>query len=352
MSNRFLEEICEQPEALRRCAENFASVSSELEQLVSDVASGCFRQVILTGMGSSCYSCYPLWLTLNSAGIPTGLWEASELLHYAPESLSGDTLLIVVSQSGESIEIQKLTQLEHQAGASVSITNGLTNTAARWSQLALDTGAGAEATVSTKTYVTGLAVQYLLGARLLGKNSLTAVERILRTSELVAHFLTRGSAQLEAAVEFLRPHETLAFLGRGPSLASALTATLITQESSKLFCLGSSAAQFRHGPIELAREGFRAVIFSGGDTTFRLNLRLAQEIGECGGRSVVVLPEGFSLEEKELRGVFLLHIPAVEPELLPILEIVPVQLMTVAFAAARGFEPAVFERGHKVTMKE
>ncbi len=347
-----LDEIREQPAALQRCLGAFPKYSARLEALAEDVRRGRYGQVIFTGMGSSYYSGYPSRIALSESGIPASLWEASELLHYAPHALSEHTLLIAVSQSGESVEVRKLAQLPNQPGLSVTVTNGLENTAARWSDLPLNTFAGTESAVSTKTYVTGLAVLHLLGAQLAGQDGEAAVRELSAVGDAMARWLAEVGSRVEEAVEFLRPHRAMVFLGRGPSLATAYTSALVTQETSKMFCLGISSAQFRHGPLEMVREGFRAVVFTGNDASSHLNIRLASEIGAYGGKSLLIHPEDLPLGVQELPGVYPLAIPSAGPALLPLLEIVPVQLMLISLARARGFDPEVFEHGAKVTLTE
>jgi glucosamine--fructose-6-phosphate aminotransferase (isomerizing) len=351
MTNPFLAEILEQPEALRRCGDQFPADNTDLIRLRQQLEDRKFRHIILTGMGSSLYGCYPLWLTLSQQiSVPVTIWDTAELLHHAPETLRPDTVVIAVSQSGESIELVHLTQLELQPGLFISVTNGTGNTLARHADIALYTHAGAEATVSTKTYTVGMAALHLLGCALTGQNVGTAKNDLHQLADGIEQFLAGRDEKIEFMRAILGDSQALAYMGRGYSMATVNTAALITEESSKLFCMGLSAAQFRHGPIELARAGFRAVIFAGDDRTKTraLNVQLAHKIGGYGGRCLLIT----SKPAAQADGVEVLTIPDAAAPILPIAEIIPIQLLTIPLAAAGGFEAAAFERIGKITDSE
>jgi glucosamine--fructose-6-phosphate aminotransferase (isomerizing) len=276
------------------------------------------------------------------------MWDASELIHFAPDSLTPQTVLIAVSQSGESVELRELIRGANRPGIAIAITNGTDNSLAGWTDLTLDTHAGDEAAVSTKTYLTTLAVLHLLGAQLCGQRVENAKDNLNGVAADLDDFLSDWESKLEAMAKFLGTCEVLAYVGRGPSLASVMTGALITEESSKVFCMGLSAGQFRHGPLELVRPGLKSVMFAGSGPTSLLNTRLAQEIGNYGGKCLLITPARTDVSPN----LFELAIPKAEPSLLPILEIVPIQLLTIRLAQLRGFEPAAFDYATKVTRSE
>lgn len=350
MNSDYLGAILEQPDALHRAVDRYPSNDPDVVRLARNVRSNGYDRVILTGMGSSFYGFYPLWLWLNQRGIPATMWEASELIHYAPQVISERTLLICTSQSGESAEIRRLTLMGNRPGICVSVTNGTENTLARWSDLPLNTWAGPEASVSNKTYVTALAVLHLLGCQVTGEDVAGAQDKLHRVGSALAGFLGNWESDQGEMAGFLETCETLVFVARGPSVASAMTGALITAEASKVVCAGMSSAQFRHGPLELVREGFKAVVFAGNDDASALNERLAREIGAYGGRVLLVTPAPKAGVMPA--GVVQLPIPRADSAILPVLEIVPVQLLTIPLARARGYVPAVFQYGGKVTTEE
>jgi glucosamine--fructose-6-phosphate aminotransferase (isomerizing) len=350
MNSRYIDEIMEQPEALHRAIDNYTVSQRELMRLAGAIASNHFRNVILTGMGISYHSCYPLWLKFSQHAIAATWWDASELVHYAPDALAADTLLIVVSQSGESAELKRIIELDTRPGVVVSITNGLDNSVARWSDLSLNTDAGPETAVSTKTYVTGMALLHLLGLQLLGGDVETGKTKLYAVADCVAGFLDGWESSLQSPTEFLGPCDALAFLARGPSMASALAGALMAAEASRIFCAAFSSAQFRHGPVETVSQNFRAIIFAGNDANRHLNYQMADYLAACGGKTLVITPT--PRQEVVPAGVVELPIAMAEPEILPILEIIPVQLLTITLAHTKGYEPAAFINCNKVTLEE
>lgn len=350
-NERFLSEVLEQPAALRRTAAAFAEAAPAIGRVAERIQRGDFDRVVMTGMGSSLFGCHSLAISLTAGlPLPVTVWDASELLHQAPAALTPRSLLIAVSQSGESAEVVEVTRLGRRPGAAIAVTNGPDNSLARWADVGVRTDAGPEEAVSTKTYTTTLAAQALL-ASALGRNTpAETAGQIEAVSDALAGYLADWPSRIDPLVEFLGPTDTLAYLGRGHSLSTACTAALITEESSKVFCMGVSAAQFRHGPIELARPGLKVVIFAGSGPTRRLNENFAAELAGYGAQVVLITPE----PQAALDSPNLLQsaIPAAPPPLLPILEIAPVQLLTMPLAEARGFRPATFQRTTKVTDRE
>ncbi len=348
MGNPYLEEILEQPAAVHRAVDGYPSACRELDHVVTRARDGSFRHIVLTGMGSSLYSSYPLWLALCQAGIPATMWDASELAHHGGAALTG-TLLIAVSQSGETVELRRLAELDRRPSAIISITNGMQNSLTSWADVGLDTCAGSEGTVSTKTFAAGVAVLYLLGCQLMGRDLPAAQRDVRQAAEQARIFLADGEQRMQRAIPLLEDSDALAFIGRGPSLATVMTGALITSEASKVFTVGLTGGQFRHGPLELAREGFKALIFAGLEPTAELNWRLAGDIARFGG-TVVVIDSGSSAPA--MSGIERVVIEGSQPMLLPINEMLPVQLLTIALARQKGIEPGAFERGSKVTSHE
>jgi len=344
---RYLKEIFEQPEAIARSINLYNP--DLLETIVDSVNNNDFGRVILTGMGSSFYACIPMSYTLgNKLEVPVFIWDASELLHFAQSQVKEDTLLICVSQSGESAELVRLIENKVNPSYSIGITNGTNNTLSLWSDVKLSTQAGPEEAVSTKTYTTTLAIMHLLAQQLTRSNIEKAKSEIIEISKYVEEFLSKTEDHIKRFHNFFGSIQNLAFIGRGYSMASVNTGALITKESSKVFAEGLSSGSFRHGPIELVRSGFNCVIFTGNDKASHLNISLAREIAEKGGKCLLVTP----LDVEDEKNISVLRIPAVSSDVLPILEILPIQLLTIPLAQANGFTPATFDYASKITNRE
>jgi glucosamine--fructose-6-phosphate aminotransferase (isomerizing) len=127
-------------------------------------------------------------------------------------------------------------------------------------------------------------------------------------------------------------------------------AALVTAEAAKAPTVAMTGGQFRHGPLELVREDFRAVMFMGHGETRALNRKTAEDIAGFGGRCLIIAPADAMVPESA--NIRTLVLPSVPDALLPALEIIPIQLLMVPMAVARGFEPAKFLNGAKVTVIE
>ncbi len=113
MTASYLDEILEQPAMLQALARGPGKDTAEdLQELASRLRDGDFDRVILTGMGGSLHGSYPLYLQLSqSLSVPVCLIDSSELVQQIPDMISRRSLMIAVSQSGESGEIVELTKL-------------------------------------------------------------------------------------------------------------------------------------------------------------------------------------------------------------------------------------------------
>lgn len=347
----FLADIRDQPRAILAARAGVdAARTLKIAALCSAIADGRIRHVLLTGMGGSLHSAYGSAQRLATAlPVPVSLWDTSELIQQAPGLVRSDTLVIAISQSGESIELQRLTQFPVRPFAVISITNGPENTVSAWADCAVATNAGPEDAVSTKTYLAGLvalhAVECILMQRSEGLGAAVAA-----LAQNVAASLARSEQLAPEVLAFLGHENPLTFIGRGASFGSAAMAALMTAEAAKLTSVAMTGGQFRHGPLELVREGFRAVIFLGDGAGRDLNAVTARDIARFGGRCLVVAadpPAGLGRP-----GIEVLEIPDAPAALLPALEIIPLQFLMVPLALARGFEAAHFLNGAKVTLLE
>jgi glutamine---fructose-6-phosphate transaminase (isomerizing) len=350
-AKNFLADIREQPDAIRRA---WAGVTrqhlAQIAGLRAGLADGRIRHVILTGMGGSFFSAYGSWQRLAARlTVPVSLWDSSELIQQAPELIRSDTLIIAISQSGESVELQRLTQIAARPYFALTITNGATNTLAAWADCAVTTEAGKEDAVSTKTYIAGFIALLAVEQALLGRNDLTEAMFEALAATAASH-LDAFDRSANVAMDFLGDKSPFNYIARGASFSSAAMAALMTVEATKLDSTALTGGQFRHGPLELVREGFRAVLFLGSGPERELNEATALDIARFGGRCLVIATTPPANLRRD--GIQILELPDVAPALLPALEIIPLQFLMVPLAIARGFTPAVFLNGSKVTLVE
>jgi len=140
--------------------------------------------------------------------------------------------------------------------------------------------------------------------------------------------------------EFPGTNGPLYFFGRGPSVASARAAGLLFHEMARMPSIPMSGGNFRHGPLEVMDENFRAIGFSPKDGDEQLNMALAADIRRAGGQVRLIGPNG-DWSYKPL-----------SPLLAPLVEIIPAQRAAIRTAHARGITPGEFRYGSKVTRTE
>ncbi len=343
LEGAYLRDILDQPRALRETLARLA-VTRPLESLAGRLADSGFRRVVLTGMGSSLHGLVPLQLRLIEAGHTVAAVDCSELLHYQQRLLEDDTLLVLVSQSGRSAEVVRL--LEAVRGRGV-VTVGVTNT--RDSPLAAQadavvlTHAGEEATVACKTSLAAQLALAFLGELLTRGDPGAAHVALGSAIPQIATYLAAWRSHVESLVPLLAGVRVVFYAGRGPSLAAALTAGLITKESTHTPAEGMSSAAFRHGPMELLDDDVFLLVFAGSKRTLALNESLLRDARGAGARAYLAgeeaAPPAFRL-------------PAVPELALPLVELLPVEMITLALAALAGREAGRFERATKVTSSE
>ncbi len=341
----YLSDILEQPQVLRSLVQTYSN-HTVWATLSERMQREPWQKVVLTGMGGSYYALLPLWLTLNQQGIPSIVIEASELIHYAPELVGDRTLLIIASQSGESVEVRRLVAAIQGQVTVISVTNAADNFLNRHSDFPLATAAGREVPVATKTYTSSLALLHLLGQALTGQLQPQDYEAILAVAEAMVTLLDQWQDWLAPAYQHLQSTTFLTLLGRGPAVASAMNGALILKEAARFPALGLSGGQFRHGPMEAVSPAMGTILFANHERTWELSQRLATEIASHGGHVVGVGPEITA------SGVVSLRLPAIAQALSPVLEIVVVQLLAAQLAEAGGIVPGEFRWSGKVIQVE
>lgn len=337
----YLHDLLDQPEAVGRTIEALAGEDS-LDRLAGALRGGRWRRVVLTGMGSSYWACRPLYLRLLTEGVTPVTVETGELIHYERGWLTPDTLVIAVSQSGRSVEILRLLECAQGQSQIVGVTNTADSPLATGSTATLLMRAGAESTVSCKTYLATLLALEWLGDLLCGTDRALLLNQARAAVEPMRDYLGQWSVHVSQLRPALEGVEHLFVVGRGTSVSAAGTGGLILKESTHYPAEGLSAASFRHGPFELLTGAAFVLVLEGDARSAALSRKLADDVREAGGRSALVSTTG--------EGVF--RIPECADRIRPLMEILPVQMLTLALAAIKGREPGRFERAAKVTEVE
>jgi glucosamine--fructose-6-phosphate aminotransferase (isomerizing) len=338
----YLRDILDQPRALEETLAGL-EVSKPLQRLAGMVQRGKFSRVVLTGMGSSFHALHPLNLKLVSHGLTAIMVETSELIHHESRLFDAKTLIMAVSQSGQSAEVVRLLKINRGKAAVIAVTNTGDSPLAAKADAAIVTRAGKEVSVSCKTYVAALMALHWLGDLLCGRDLGRTREELKSSGPAVRNYLSRWKEHVPGLARALDKTTNLFLVGRGSSLAAVGAGALIIKESAHFHAEGMSSAAFRHGPFEMLSDETFVTVFAGDKKTRDLNRGLVEDIRTQKGRAGLVSEED---------GLAPWTLPAAPQSLQPILEILPAQMITLALAAQRGREAGRFDRASKITTKE
>ena len=348
-NNPYILDILSQPPAVKAALENFDP--TPLAPLATAVQRGDFDRLVLTGMGGSLYAGYPTWQMLAAAGLPVVWVDTAELIHHMPRLVTPRTLLWLFSQSGKSAEIVSALDFERvqRPAAFLAAVNDLESPLAKavksfeGPSAQVPIQAEVEKTVSTRTYTNTLAVGQLVALALLGMEVELARESLLQTSMVMEEYLSTWEQRVSSLGKQIGFPGRLAILGRGPSMAAVYTGTLILGEAAKFMAMPYQAGEFRHGPLELANRDLTALLFAGPEETRDLNHRLLKELRSY---QVIAYWIGADLQEWQID---LPEVPAIGR---PLMEILPIQLLSIHLAQQIGVEPGEFFRSGKITLSE
>jgi glucosamine--fructose-6-phosphate aminotransferase (isomerizing) len=343
--NQYIEDILSQPSALEHALGSLDL--SPLEQIRHLLAQGEIDRLVITGMGASLYGAFPAWLSLADAGLPAYLVDAAELIYYAQGLITPDTLLWVISQSGRSAELLHMLSpgTLPQPKMLLALTNDLSSPLAHSAGVAVHINAQIEHTVSTRTYLNTLAISQLIALELTGRDLQPGLSELRQAAEDLQVYLDQWQDHVDELVQMIGLPRHLLILGRGPSLAAACTGALIQQEATKYPAMALQAAEFRHGPMEMIKLDLTVLVLAGAAGTSGLNRRLAGEILHLGGKACWVAPH----PDPDLPTI---QMPAGSGLGLPLAEIAPFQLLSLALAEQLGVAAGQFLFSGKVTLTE
>ena len=340
MTSRMAAEIAEQPQAVARTFETLLPHRAA----IAGLARGR-RHVLLVARGSSDNAAvYARYLIETQCGLTVGLAAPSIATHYHGERDLSDTLVVSISQSGETDEIVA-TQAWARArgGATIAIANVDDSRLVREADLALVTQAGPELAVpATKSYLTQLAALAVVATALSPDEStlLPALQRVPAEVERMLAIETR------TAVEMLANAGEVLVTGRGIVLGTALETALKFEETCLRPVRGLSYADLRHGPIAIVDPDVVAVLVAAGDGPLVEGMSgLARELRDRGATVVGIGgDDGFrSACDTCLPG------PQLPEAVAPLGLVVPAQLAIESLARTLGLNPDAPRGLSKVT---
>lgn len=355
-----LKEIYEQPGVVRVCLEAYTDSTWEAGQTTPPVDLNLnpslyqdLEHIQILACGTSWHAALVgKYLLEQLAGIPTMVQYASEF-RYAPAPLMANTLVVGVTQSGETADTLAALAMEQARRANLEprfsprllgITNRPESSLGNLVENIIDTHAGIEIGVAaTKTFVAQVMAFYALALDLSYRRQTLPESRL----EAILSGLRQLPGQIESVLESQERYiEELAhefgetqdfiFLGRGINFPIALEGALKLKEISYIHAEGYPAGEMKHGPIALLDAKVPVVAIAMPGSVYDKVLSNAQEAKARDARLIGVTP----MDEKEAEETFddLLPVPVVEELLSPILAVIPLQLLAYHIAARRGLD--------------
>ena len=341
-----LKEIHEQPQALidtmrgRLEQDDGRAVLPELDAL--DGRLGDLRRAMIVACGTAWHAgLMGKFVFEKIARLPTEVDYGSEF-RYRDPVIGPDTLMVVVSQSGETADTLAALEAAQERGApTLAICNVVDSTIARRADQTLYTHAGPEISVaSTKAFTTQLTAFYLLGLALGRKLGTLAAEDEARfVQELVElplhveHCLKVEDDVAVAARKYASARDML-YLGRGMNYPIALEGALKLKEISYIHAEGYPAGEMKHGPIALIDEQVPVVVVAPADEVYDKTLSNVREVESRGGK-IVALTDGADDELHRIADS-VITVPKCPSLTMPLLMTIPLQLFAYHVAVERG----------------
>jgi glucosamine--fructose-6-phosphate aminotransferase (isomerizing) len=342
-----LKEITEQPEAI---AETLGGRIDDLGRLsldelaISDEDIRDLDEVFIVACGSAYLSgMVGKYAIERWCRLPVQLEIASEF-RYRDPVLSRKTLVIAVSQSGETADtLEAVRHARSQSAWVLAVTNTVGSSIAREADAAFYTRGGPEiAVASTKCVMTQLTAMYLVGLYL------AQVRGTRDADEVAAHFADlEASADLVAEVlrrmdpvrklaRDLAEHDRVYFLGRHVGYPLALEGALKLKELAYVGAEGFPAGEIKHGPIALIDQGTPVVVLAPRHALTPKLVTNVQEVRARGARTIVIATDGD--HQVDPHADHLIRIPDTKSLLSPLLMLVPMQVFAAEYAMARGLD--------------
>lgn len=341
-----LKEIYDQPKAYRdtmgsRISPDGKSVTLN-ELTITPEAIRNISRVHIVACGTAFHAgMVGKYVIEKMARIPVETDVASEYRYRSP-IITKDTLVIVVSQSGETADTLAALREAKRCGAHVlAITNVVGSSVAREANDIITTWAGPEiAVASTKAYTSQLIAFYLLGlhlAQTLGTQTPEEIAEVIAAmKELpaqVSEILEQAEA-LKVVAEEMAKHDNLFFIGRGLDYAVALEGSLKLKEISYIHSEAYAAGELKHGTLALIEDDIPVIALATQHELLEKTVSNIKEVKARGANVLGIAVEGETELQKSVDSTFI--IPKTLDVLTPALSVIPLQLLSYYASLARG----------------
>ncbi|MGY3088420.1 glucosamine--fructose-6-phosphate aminotransferase (isomerizing) [Hymenobacter sp. UYAg731] len=341
-----LKEIFEQPRSI------LDSMRGRLELEANHLNMGGIRayeqkfinaqRIIIVACGTSWHAgLVAEYLIEDLARIPVEVEYASEFRYRNPIITERD-IVIAISQSGETADTLAAIELAKSKGATIfGVCNVVGSSIARATDAGAYTHAGPEIGVaSTKAFTAQVTVLTLL-AMIMGQKRGTITDTKLRELmvelETIPAKVTKAlelDAQIQEIAEEFKDATNFLYLGRGYNFPVALEGALKLKEISYIHAEGYPAAEMKHGPIALIDENMPMVVIATRDSSYEKVVSNIQEVKARKGRIIAIVSEGDTVIPAMAE--YVIEVPHTSEVLMPLVSVVPLQLLSYHIAVLRG----------------
>ncbi|MEO9869936.1 glutamine--fructose-6-phosphate transaminase (isomerizing) [Ekhidna sp.] len=341
-----LKEIFEQPRSIADC------MRGRLNADTGELVLGGIRnysnalvnaeRIIIVACGTSWHAgLVAEYLIEDLCRIPVEVEYASEFRYRNPVIKEGD-ILLAISQSGETADTLAAIELAKSKGAIVlGVVNTVGSSISRISHEGAYLHAGPEIGVaSTKAFTAQLTVLYMIALRAANrKGTITEnkYQELIRELSLIPDKVEKAlksSDKIEEVSDLFKNAKNFLYLGRGYNFPVALEGALKLKEISYIHAEGYPAAEMKHGPIALIDENMPVVVIATRDSSYDKIVSNIQEVKARKGIVIAIVTEGDSLIPD--MADFTIEVPSTHESLMPLLSVVPLQLLSYYIAVLRG----------------
>ena len=321
-----LKEISEQPNTILEAGKK----SKETIEQVADFIRHA-KSLYITGSGTSYNAALVAkYLMSKYANIKSETILSSEL-PTLPNSIDPNSILIAISQSGESADVLEAVNIAKKSNAKIlSMVNMMTSSLVRESSLVMGMNCGPEKGVAaTKSFTSQLAIIYQITDKLC--NGCIGID-FKKVSDCISKILSDHS-KIQSIAKKLKDISDIYILGRGIHYPIAFEAALKLKELTYIHAEGIPGGELKHGPLALMDSNVYVVIINPNDSTYNDTITSANEIKARGAKII-----GISDKNSDVYDHWI-EIPSINEALFPIIEIIPVQLLAYYSAIEKDTDP-------------
>ena len=338
----FMSEIMEQPKVAMDLLGAFQTdeYKKNAEWLKKTMQEAAPAKFLFVGMGSSLFAGYIAVSLLTRAGIDARAMEAQEFIDFGTKLLDEHTIVIAISQSGRSMETVAACEQIKDFPRLAVVTNLPESNLAKYGKTAFLLHAGEEKHTATKSYTnTVVAVEYI-SAIITGADIPEFFGHVQKAAAYMSDMLSKDWSDIR---DFWNGSTYTAMAGSGVSYCTASHAALVMMEAAHENVADYTVGQFIHGPIEIINEAFCTILYDFEPTVQESVDRVIEHTLNYGGR-VILLTNRKNVPVRER--MYVIDIPF-EQDTVPMLEIIPMEMLTYLVGIQRGLHPGDLYRVHK-----